>query len=100
MTLIEKKSEKIFILHIKVRPNAKTQNIIIEDKANCLQINLTSKPIQNKANKELLKLLRKKFKLNTNQIQIISGIKSKNKLIQIIYDNPTDEKEILKKLLE
>ena len=48
-----------------------------------LTISLCSKPIQNKANKELLNLIKKKLKISSSKIQIISGTKSSNKTIKI-----------------
>ena len=57
MNLIEKKSDTIFILKIVVKPNAKTQEILIENNYDYFLIKLTSKPLLNKANKELLKLI-------------------------------------------
>ena len=57
MGFIEKKSEITFLLHINVKPNSKKQKII--DNSECLTIFLRSKPIQNRANKELISLLKK-----------------------------------------
>lgn len=99
MNLIEKKSDTIFILKIVVKPNAKTQEILIENNYDYFLIKLTSKPLLNKANKELLKLLKKKLDINLNQIKFISGLKSRNKLIQISYYKKIDEKNILEKLI-
>ncbi|MHA2430613.1 MAG: DUF167 family protein [Promethearchaeota archaeon] len=100
MNLIEKKSDTIFILKIVVKPNSQTQEILIENDYDYILIKLTSKPFLNKANKELLKLLKKKLEINLNQIKFISGFKSRSKLIQISYYKKTDEKDILEKLLD
>ena len=96
MKIIEKKSNSTYILRINVKSNVKNQEIIIED--DYIQIKLTSKPIQNKTNRELLKFLKRKFKINQNQIQIISGLKSTLKMIQITFNEKMNEKEILAKL--
>ncbi len=99
MNLIEKKSDTIFYLKIVVKPNAKTQEILIENNCDYFLIKLTSKPLLNKANKELLKLLKKKLDINLNQIKFISGLKSRKKLIQISYYKKIDENIILEKLI-
>lgn len=97
MSIIEKKSETTFILKVNVKPNVRNKEIIIEN--GYVQIKLTSKPIHNKANRELVKLLKKKLKINQNQIHIISGLKSTSKLIEITYNEKIDEEGILTKLI-
>jgi hypothetical protein len=70
------------ILKIKVKPNSKTQGI--ENLGNHdYKISLKSKPEDNKANLELLKLLKRHFKVELGDIKIIKGLKSKNKIIEI-----------------
>lgn len=44
------------------------------------KISLKAKPIEGEANKELIKFLRKEFK---QQARIVSGFKSKEKLIEL-----------------
>jgi len=97
MVFIERKPFNAFILHLYIKPNSKTQEII--DDGDYLRIKLRSKPIQNKANIELLNLLRKKLKILSNQIKIISGLKRSNKTIKINFSKKIDEKEIIKKIL-
>ena len=77
MSFLTKNSEKSYILKLNVKPNAKKQTLI--DDGNYLKILIRSKPIQNKANKELIYLFKKKLKISSKQIKIISGIRNSNK---------------------
>ncbi len=96
-SFLEKKAENLYLLHTTVKPNAKRQSIVIDEEN--LIISLRSKPIQNKANKELISLLKKKLKLSTNQIELISGMKGTSKTIKCIFSNPIDEQSIIKSLI-
>ncbi|MHA1301679.1 MAG: DUF167 domain-containing protein [Candidatus Helarchaeota archaeon] len=69
-------------IEILVKTNSKQQKILqISD--NSYEVWLKSKPERGKANKELLKLLSNYFNVPESRIQIIKGIKSKNKIIRI-----------------
>ena len=70
------------IINIKVKPNSKKQEIVKIDNSKYL-ISLKEKPENNKANIELIKLLKKYFKVDSNDIKIIKGLRSKNKLVEI-----------------
>lgn len=52
-------------------------------KENQITIGIKSKPIKGEANKEIIKKLAKYFGVSTSVIQIKSGHKSKQKIIQI-----------------
>ena len=67
------------ILKIKVKPNSKEQKII-KINENEYKISLKEKAEDNKANIELIKLLKKYFGKN---IKIIKGLKSRNKIIEV-----------------
>ena len=56
----------------------------IEVKGNKVLVGLTSKPEKGKANRELLTKLAKHFKIPQSQIRILSGLKSKRKIVEII----------------
>jgi hypothetical protein len=51
---------------------------------NQITIGIKTKPIKGEANKEIIKRLAKHFKVSTSRIQIKSGHKSKQKIIQIL----------------
>lgn len=69
-------------IEIKVIPNAK-ENRIIEDENNFLKIRLTAQAINGKANKALIDILSKKYKVRKNQIKIINGEHSNKKILEI-----------------
>ncbi|MDD5192822.1 MAG: DUF167 domain-containing protein [Candidatus Nanoarchaeia archaeon] len=70
------------ILKIKVKPNSRKQEIEKIEGEN-YKISLKSKPKDNKANIELLKLLKKHFNVESKNIKIIKGLKSRNKIIEV-----------------
>ncbi|MCK5449462.1 DUF167 domain-containing protein [Candidatus Pacearchaeota archaeon] len=67
-------------LNIKVQPNSGRQEIqkISEDE---YKVFLKKSPEENKANKELINLLKKHYK---KEINIVKGFTSKRKVIEII----------------
>ena len=97
MSFLQKKSELEYIIQIKVKTNSKTQKIV--DDGEFLTIFLNSKPVQNKANKELVHLIKKRLKISSNQIHIISGLKSSGKVILIRFLKKLEENCIKNKLI-
>jgi uncharacterized protein (TIGR00251 family) len=69
----------IMILKIKVKPNSNKQEIEKIDEEN-YKISLKSKPEDNKANIELIKLLKKHFE---KDIKIIKGLRNRNKIVEV-----------------
>ena len=67
------------IINIRVKANSKKQEIKKLSKKNYL-INLKQPPENNKANLELIKLLKKHLK---EDIKIIKGHRSKNKVVKV-----------------
>jgi uncharacterized protein (TIGR00251 family) len=67
------------IIKIKVKPGSCKQEII-KIKDNEFIVYLREKPENNKANLELIKLLKKHFHKN---IKIIKGLKNRNKIIEL-----------------
>ena len=49
-----------------------------------ISIGIKSKPIKGEANKEIIKRIAKHFKISTNLVQIKSGHKSSEKIIEIL----------------
>jgi len=47
----------------------------------------------------LITLLKKKLKISSNQIEFISGLKRKNKLLQINFSKKIDTQDIIQRLL-
>ncbi|MFW9896706.1 MAG: DUF167 domain-containing protein [Candidatus Thorarchaeota archaeon] len=98
MKFLEKVRDYSYKIHINVKPNSKRQAIINDGEF--LTIFLRSKAIQNKANRELIILLRKKLEISSKQIQIISGLRSSTKLVKINFFDALQEKELNDKLLK
>ncbi len=97
MNCVNKNSDFEYIIHLIVKPNSKFQKVI-KDKDR-LTFFLKSKPIRNNANIELIKLVKNKLNLSSNQIQIIHGSKIRNKSIKITFIEKIDQSELLEKLL-
>ena len=70
------------IIKIKVKPNSGKKEVqkISDDE---YIVSLKERAENNKANIELIKLLSKELKVSSNNIKIIKGLKSKNKIIEI-----------------
>jgi uncharacterized protein YggU (UPF0235/DUF167 family) len=97
MSFIEKISSNSFLLHIYAKPNSKKQNFLVDEKH--LIVYLQSKAIQNKANKEIISILKKKLKVSNNQIEFIAGAKTSIKLIQVDLSKEVKKEEVIRKLL-
>jgi len=76
-------------LLVKVIPKAK-KNEIRDFKGGILYVKISAPPVKGKANKELLKFLKKKFEVK--DIKIVSGEKSRLKTLDI----PLSDEEIFK----
>ncbi len=69
------------ILNIRVTPNAK-KNEITKD-GNSLRVRLNAPAAEGKANSALIELLAEHFGVKKGAVRIISGIKSRNKVVEI-----------------
>ena len=70
------------ILHINVKPNSKEQSI--EENESGLIVRVKSPATDNKANTEMIKLLKKHF--NAKDIRIKNGFRSHKKKIEVVMD--------------
>lgn len=69
-------------LHVLVKPNAKKTEILGYDpERNAVKIAIAAPPEDNKANLELLRFLHRQLK---KQVRLISGMKSKKKVLEIV----------------
>ncbi|MFX0056873.1 MAG: DUF167 domain-containing protein [Candidatus Hodarchaeota archaeon] len=100
MKFIIQNSETEFILNVYVKTNSKRQAIINPNEYNdFITILLRSKPVQNKANRELITLLKTKLKIRSSQINIISGLKDPNKRIRLIFEKVNSKQKIIETLI-
>ena len=67
---------------IKVKPNSRTEEIIKE--GDIFVVRVREPPREDKANQAVIKLLAKHFGVPRNQIRILSRLRSKNKMIELI----------------
>ena len=70
-------------INIRVIPRAKKDELSLDDSREALKVRLTSAPVDNEANKALVKLLAKLFKIKKSSITITSGKKSRDKRVRI-----------------
>lgn len=68
-------------IQLKVIPGAK-KNIVKEENGS-LKVYLTAPPVDGKANKALINVLAEHFKVRKSGIEIIKGLKSWNKTVNI-----------------
>ena len=66
---------------IKVKPNSSQEKI--EKTENGYLVYVKEPPVENKANQAVLKVLADYFKIPKCQISILSGLKSKQKVIEV-----------------
>ena len=52
-----------------------------------LRVRIAAPPVEGAANRELIKLLAKSFKLPQNAVEIVSGANAKNKIVRIRGSN-------------
>lgn len=67
-------------IYIKLHPNSSQEKIEEVEKDKEYEVWIKEKPIDGKANEELIKVLKKYFK---KDIKIVSGFKSRKKVIEI-----------------
>jgi uncharacterized protein len=74
-------------ISIHITPNAKRTELIGEETnlfgEKYLKIKVAAPPIEGKANKELVDFLAKHFEVSKSNISIVTGDKSRNKIIEI-----------------
>ncbi len=70
------------IFSVRVQPRS-SKNKIVGTQSDKLKINLISPPLENAANQLCIKLFSKWLGISKSSIQIISGLKNRNKKIKI-----------------
>jgi uncharacterized protein (TIGR00251 family) len=75
------------LLHIKLTPNAKTDKIdgkyIDENGQEYIKVYTTAIPEDNKANKQLIKIIAKEYNCPKSSIELIKGHKCRLKTLKI-----------------
>ena len=99
MDFLELKSNNLYLLRIRVKTNSKKREILrCSETDSDLTILLRSKPVQNKANRELLNLIKRKLNVSSNQVQIISGLKKADKILQVSFSENIVESDVIKRI--
>lgn len=75
------------LLHIHVRPNAKTNAIREINSNNELRIDIAADAQDGKANNELIDYLKSILKISSNQFEILHGHKQRDKVLRITTTN-------------
>lgn len=82
MKKISENNNNSLIIHIKVEPRS-SRSGVAGFYGEGLKVKLTSPPLEGKANKELVEVLAREFKISKKDIEIIRGEKSKNKIVRL-----------------
>ena len=68
-------------IQVKVKPNSRTEEVSQE--GNNFIVKVKEPPKEGKANQAVIKLLAEHFGVSQSQVRILSGFKSKNKVIDV-----------------
>lgn len=99
MNFIKEYSPTIYLLNLRIKPNSRQRKIVFSSyEEEYLTINLRSKPIQNKANRELLSFLKRKFHNELISVEISSGTKSTNKVVRLIFEKAISKQKVVELL--
>jgi len=67
---------------VRIVPRASTSEIVGEIDG-VLKVRIAAPPVEGAANRELIRLLARQFKLPQNAVAIISGVRAKNKIVRL-----------------
>jgi len=81
------------VINIKVEPRSSHPGIA-GPYGEGLKVKLTSPPVEGRANEELIEILAKEFKISKKDVEIISGKKSKNKIVRLLGVKSREELKI------
>ena len=68
-------------IHVKVKPNSRTEELSQE--GDSFIIKVKEPPKEGKANQAVIKLLAEHFGVPHSQVRILSGFRSRNKIIEV-----------------
>ncbi len=69
-------------LEIKVFPKSSRQEVVERDGS--AKVYITEAPEKGKANKAVIELVAKYYKVKKSQVSVVLGLKSRNKVIEIV----------------
>ena len=68
-------------IQVKVKPNSRTEEVSQE--SDSFIVKVKEPPKEGKANQAVIKLLAEHFNVPQSQVRILSGFRSKNKVIEV-----------------
>lgn len=69
-------------LALRVQPKAK-RNAILGEQAGALKVSVTAPPEDGRANDAVLALLREEYHLQRSQLELLSGLTNRNKVVLV-----------------
>ena len=69
-------------IQVKVKPNSRTEEVSQE--GDSFIVKVKEPPKEGKANQAVIKLLAEHFGIPQSRVRILSGFKSKNKVIEVV----------------
>jgi hypothetical protein len=71
-------------IQVRVLPRSSKNEVVGKMSDGTLKVKLTTAPVEGKANEALVEILAEYFETKKNKIKIVSGLASKNKIIEIL----------------
>jgi uncharacterized protein (TIGR00251 family) len=71
-------------IQVKVKPNSKTEELSRE--GDSFIVKVKEPPKEGKANQAVIKLLAEHFSVSQSQVRILSGFRSRNKVIEVVEE--------------
>jgi uncharacterized protein (TIGR00251 family) len=98
MSFIKFIKEDLIQLSILVKPNSRIRGVSKVDLCeNFITFYVKSPPKNNKANKELIKLLQSTFQ-SLSHVKIIAGMKNQHKVVELSFKNKINKDALIKDL--
>lgn len=80
-----------FKVSVRVIPKAKKEAIEYFDEQKLLKVWTTVAPVDGKANEKVIELVAKYLKIPKREVEIVTGLTSENKIIEIAAEIPESE---------
>ena len=77
------------LIRVYVTPNAREAGVI-KVSEDYYEVRVDERAMDDRANKRLLEILAEHFKIPKSRISIVRGAKSRNKIVQIIFERTAD----------
>jgi uncharacterized protein (TIGR00251 family) len=71
-------------IQVKVKPRSKTEDVTKEMDGNVYAVRVKEPPVEGRANRAVLKLLAKYLGVPESRLRIVSGLTSRNKVIEVM----------------